>query len=439
MLEDLVSFPKMLSIVKKIIANLPSYPHYKMNVYCGSNTYEEIKIAVKMLLGISKGENADDFLRELSSFLNADAIFTFAAGRMGLFSILRSIGIKPGEEVIIPAFTCAVVPNAIIYSGGKPVYCDVGFEDFNIEVAAIEMLITDKTRAIYAQHTFGQMCNVEKIKKIAKKFNLIVIEDVALALGAATNEGMAGTLGDFSLFSTDRSKVINTGLGGFVCVNNKKYLPAFSEFYKDLPAPGVRLQKRILFTFIVNLITMNPYCYWIGKFINTSLTFTNILTYFGDELKTSIPEDYPYPAKLGNIQATLGYHQIKGIRKNLEHRKTVARFYNSILNYYSEDYIDSAENIFLRYSFLVRNRDAWEEKFSSLIDTSVWFKTIACGRNDSWNEIFYEEGSCVNAECATSEIFNLPTHSKIKPEKLTKLLLELKNSGDLIFQGKEKK
>ena len=124
--------------------------------------------------------------------------------------------------------------------------------------------------------------------------------------------------------------------------------------------------------------------------------------------------------------------QINSLSENIISRKKKAFFYNSILKIYTEDYMYSENNIFLRYSFLIKNRDYWELKFSKLIDLSIWFKTIASGKVDNFDEIFYRQGTCQNAEFATQHIFNLPTHNWINENKLESLLIELKNSGDII-------
>lgn len=419
--------------IKKIFNYLPSYPHYKMNIFSGTNNVSEIK-GVLSCKNFVEGEYIEQYKNILKTKLNAKNIYTFAAGRQGFYSILKVINIQKDDEVIIPSYTCIVVPNAIIYSGAKPVYCDINENDFNINVDKIERLITSKTKVIYAQHTFGQMCNIEKIMQIAKKYNLIVVEDAALSLGAAKDGKYAGTIGDFGYYSTDRSKVINTGLGGIVSVNNDKYKAKFENYYKDIPYLDEEITKKIARTFIINLITLNPYVYWVGKFFNLVLSKLNLMTYFLDENiidKTDIKK-YPYPAKLSNVFAKIGISQINNLDKNIKHRKAVAKYYNDILNIYSDEYINDSKNIFLRYSFLIKNRDYWEKKFASKIDLSIWFKTIAAGRNDNFEEINYKIGTNKISEYVCNHIFNLSTHNNINPKKLEQLLYELKNSGDII-------
>ena len=431
----------MISKIKKVVNYLPSYPHYKMNVFSGTNSFEEMKSVFKKFWNkenLVSGSALESYCKLLKTTLNSEKIYTFASGRMGFYSILKTIGIKEEDEIIIPSYTCIVVPNAILYSRAKPIYCDINKNDFNIDISQIEKLITPKTKVLYAQHTFGQMCDVEAIVQLAKKYNLIVVEDTALAIGASKDGKFAGTIGDFGYYSTDRSKVINTGLGGIVSVNNGKYIQKFEDYYTQLPFIDESYTKKIAYTFVLNLITLNPYIYWLGKFTNAVLSKLKLLTYFLDEPFHKLEEikSYPYPAKLSNILANIGISQIKNLDNNLKNRKNIVKYYNEILNIYTDKYISSNENIFLRYGFLVNNRDDWEKRFSSKIDLSIWFKTIASGKNDNFEEINYKLGTNETSEYVCEHIFNLPTHNKIRPEKLKNLLIDLKNSGDIITQEK---
>jgi len=428
--------------IKKIFNYLPSYPHYKMNIFSGTNSLNELKNTFKSLdsNNILDGEEIGRYNGILKEKLNSKYIYTFASGRMGFYSILKTIGIEKDDEVIIPSYTCIVVPNAIMYSGATPIYCDISQDDFNIDVSKIESLITSKTKVLYAQHTFGQMCDVEAIVKLAKKYNLIVVEDTALALGAKIENKFAGTIGDFGYYSTDRSKVINTGLGGIVSVNNEDYIDKFNNFYRNIPFLSKEYTKKIAKTFILNLITLHPSFYWFGKFLNAVFIKLKIMTYFLDEILLNKDEikSYPYPAKLSNILANIGISQIENLDNNLKNRKEIVEYYNEILNIYTDEYINSNENIFLRYSFLVNNREYWEKRFSSKIDLSIWFKTIVSGKNDNFEEINYNLGTNETSEYVCEYIFNLPTHNQMKPEKLKKLLIELKKSGDIITKERVK-
>lgn len=104
-------------------------------------------------------------------------IFLYWKGRVALYAILKALQINEGDEVIIPALTCVVVPNAIIYAGLKPVYIDVEEATFNMNTSLIESSITKKTKVIICQNTFGLSSNIEQILLIARKYNLLTVED----------------------------------------------------------------------------------------------------------------------------------------------------------------------------------------------------------------------------------------------------------------------
>ncbi len=411
-----------------------------MNIFSGTNSIKEALVTFKNTVfsqNIIDGDSIAKYEDSFKSYLKTPGtVYSFAAGRMALYSSLKAMSIGKGDEVIIPSFTCIVVPNAIIYTGAKPVYCDISLSDYNIDVNEVEKYITPNTKAIYAQHSFGKMCNIIQILELAKRHNLYVIEDAALSLGSKINNQQAGTFGDIGYFSTDRSKIINTGQGGLLCVNNKKLIAAVNNEYERVSKLPIKFAKSLSITFVLNFILQNPFLYRMGKYIYVILMRLKLITYISDDMCIELPKGrYPYPARLPNILANIGISQLESIESNLSHRRKNATYYNSILKIYSDKELKCEDNIFLRYSFMVKNRSFWENKFSNLIDLSVWFKTIAAGRDSEFEKIHYTEGSNLVSEFATKHIFNLPTHKNIKPHLLEKYLKELKESGDILPQN----
>lgn len=426
-----------MKIFTKFKSIIPSYPHYVQNVFSGTNHWEEIKTVLFSLFSntdVSEGAHNSVYEEVIKKKLTSQNAYTFASGRMGFYTILKTLNIQDGDEIIIPAYTCVVVPNAILYAGGTPIYCDINEEDYNIDTTKIEALITDKTKALYAQHTFGKMCDVRAIQQLAQKYDLPVIEDVALSLGATLNGQYAGTFGDFGYYSTDRTKMINTALGGIVLVNNQKYVDTFEKQYEAVPYLSAKISKKIARTFLIDLLFFHPWLYWLGSAINPIFRKIGFNQYFLDERKHQLKEikQYPYPARFSNILAPIGISQFEDLNNNIAHRRKLAGYYNKILQIYEDDYIQNSAHVFLRYSFLIKNRDYWEKRFASKIDLSIWFKTVAVGKEDDFDEIGYTVGSCTTAEFISQHIFNLPTHYRIDPKKFESLLVELYNSGDII-------
>ena len=136
---------------------------------------------------------------------------------------MLAIGLKPGEEVIVPTMTFAATANAVIHAGGVPVFADCRRDTLNIDPADIQKKITKKTRAIIPVHFAGRPCDMDAIMAIAKKHRLKVIEDCAHAIETEYHGKKAGTFGDLGCFSFYVTKNIVTAEGGMVTTNSPEY------------------------------------------------------------------------------------------------------------------------------------------------------------------------------------------------------------------------
>jgi perosamine synthetase len=143
-------------------------------------------------------------------------------GTTALHLAMATLGIGPGDEVIIPTFTMIATINAITYVGAKAVLVDSEMDTWNIDISQIESKITKKTKAIMVVHTYGHPVDMDKINKIAKKHGLYVVEDAAEAHGALYKKKHIGSLSDVACFSFYGNKIITTGEGGMLTTNNKQ-------------------------------------------------------------------------------------------------------------------------------------------------------------------------------------------------------------------------
>lgn len=162
------------------------------------------------------GELETTFVRETGAAY-ASAV---SNGTATLHLALVALGIKPGDEVIVPAFSYMATANVVELVGAKPVFVDIDLATFNIDVARIESAITPQTKAIIPVHEFGLACDIEAIVNIANKHKLYVIEDAACALGAFYKGKHVGSFGDFGSFSLHPRKAISSGEGGVLITNN---------------------------------------------------------------------------------------------------------------------------------------------------------------------------------------------------------------------------
>jgi len=167
-----------------------------------------------------QGECVAEFEQKLQEYLGVKHVIVVSSGTAALHLSLVAMGIKNGDEVIIPAFTFPATANVVELVGAKPVLVDINLDDFCINTSKIENVITEKTRAIIPVHEFGQAAKMDDITSLLKKYNILIIEDAACSLGAEFNGKKVGTFGESGCFSFHPRKTLTTGEGGAIATNN---------------------------------------------------------------------------------------------------------------------------------------------------------------------------------------------------------------------------
>ena len=171
----------------------------------------------------SQGKYVKKF-EQLFSQLHEDRYsLSVSNGTSALHLSLKALDIGKGDEVIVPNITFAACANAVIHSGAEPVFCEIDKNTWCISSSEIESLITIKTKAIMLVHLYGQVADVEKIKDIASRFGLYLIEDCAEAIGSEYKGKPVGVFGDVATFSFFGNKTISTGEGGMILFKDEKF------------------------------------------------------------------------------------------------------------------------------------------------------------------------------------------------------------------------
>jgi perosamine synthetase len=153
-----------------------------------------------------------------------------------------ALGLKPGDQVLVPAFTWVTSAHAAEYVGAKPVFVDIDLTTFNIDVGKIEEAITPRTRAIIVVHLFGKSAPMDEITALCERYGISIIEDAACAVGTTYRGRYVGGFGDLGCFSFHPRKVITTGEGGMVTTNNPvlaKKVGYLRNHGATGPAPGI--------------------------------------------------------------------------------------------------------------------------------------------------------------------------------------------------------
>ena len=170
---------------------------------------------------ISQGEKVREFERAFADYIGVKHAVAVNSGTTALLSILSAFCVKPGDEVIVPAYTFFATVEAVMLLGAKPVFADLNPEDLTICPKSIEKVITPSTKAIIPVHIFGGACDMDAINAIAEKHNLYVVEDCAQAHGTTYKTQTVGSFGIANAFSFYATKHITTIEGGMVTTNSQ--------------------------------------------------------------------------------------------------------------------------------------------------------------------------------------------------------------------------
>lgn len=278
---------------------------------------EDKKIALKEINAgniSSFGKYNSLFENEFSKFIGCKYGLTVSNGTTALETALFGIGIKENDEIIIPNFTIISCLNAVLKFKATPVFVDIDKRTWNLDTELFERIVSKKTKAVIVCHLFGHPANMKKIMSLKKKYNFKIIEDCAESHGAMFNNKKVGSFGDVSTFSFYSNKIITTGEGGMVMTSNKKYFEKMKG-YKNL---------------------------FFGKY------------------KRFKHEQIGYNFRLTNIQAAIGYSQLKRINKIIDAKRNLGfiyqRYLSDINNVQTQIEEKWAKTVFWMYGFVISNK-----------------------------------------------------------------------------------
>ena len=282
----------------------------------------EIKHVVRSMRDkcISQGKVTEEFEKNLSEFLEVQHVIAVNNGSSAILIALMAVGVRPGDEVIIPNRTWIATAHAVHLLGANTVFVDVEEEKPIIDASLIEEKITSKTKAIIPVHMNGRSCDMKAINTIAKKYKLFVIEDAAQAIASRNSEGYLGTQSHIGCFSLSVAKTIATGQGGFVVTSCNR----------------------------------------------TANKIRAIRTHGVENVKD--PEEWPMPGfnfRFNDVLASIGIEQLKRLPQRISHLCDIytiyeRRMHSSMFNIIPVDLNDGEVPVY--NEFLVDNRQEWIEQ-----------------------------------------------------------------------------
>lgn len=258
---------------------------------------EDIDSVIQVLKGdyLTTGPFVSKFEQELANYIGAKYAVTFSSGTAALHGACFAAGIGEGDEVITTPITFAASANCILYQGGIPVFADIDEKTYNIDPKEIEKKITEKTKAIIPVHFTGEPAPLDEIYALAKKYDLLVIQDAAHALGATYKQKKVGSDSGMTMFSFHPVKHITSGEGGIITTNDKEYYEKLIQFRS-------------------HGITRDP-----DKMVENHGPWYYEMQFLG------------YNYRMTDIQAALGSSQLKKVDEFLRLRKKYASMYNDEL------------------------------------------------------------------------------------------------------------
>lgn len=364
--------------------------------------------------------------------VNENNVFLFWKGRVALYAILKGLGITPGDEVIIPAFTCVVVPNAIIYLGATPIYVDIDPATYNMDINKLATAITSKTKIIIAQNTFGLSPDIDAIVALVGDRKIDIIEDCTHGMGGFYKGKSNGTLLKASFFSTQWNKPYSTGIGGMAYINDVDLVKKISDYEAQAIRPSVKdnITLRVLIWVRKNLIT--PTTYWTAVNLYRWLSHRKIVTGSsqGEELEKPIMPSGFFKG-MSTTQAKVGIKAILKMDQAIAHQRKIAAAYHKFFDKHQISMPNIHQDFFhtyLKYPILVKDRALFIERANEQkIELGEWFNSPIHPITKDFDAWQYTWGSHPVAELITSQIVNLPTGINIDDAYLTKILTFLES------------
>lgn len=355
----------------------------------------------------------EKFEEKFAKLVNSKYALSFPYGRSGLYALLKSKNIK-NSEIIIPAYTCVVVPNAIIASNNIPKFVDIRLADYNMNLDELENYISERARAIIPTQMFGYPINVKKIRNIIEDHkrddDLLIIEDACLALLAKD----VGKYSDVAFYSFNIGKHLVTFDGSIVTTNNEEIYERLKKFRQ------MNFRKESTATIIKKFIHLQSSYVLFNEsvygFVYTLWTHSNFLkkrTKNWSLEDTKMPKDFL--EMYSNIQAKIGIAQLGKAKKIIEKRKENAKIYDKELK--------DVEGIVLppiirgatysHYTIRVKNRNDFERKMEK--------QGIQVGRTFDYSiphipvysNYKYSEDDSENSIIAANKIVNLPLYPSL--------------------------
>ena len=370
------------------------------------------------------------FREKLEAFFGGGSCFLLSKGRVGLHVGLRAMGLPPGSKVLVPGYTCVVVPSAIQYAGLKPVYADIDPHTYNLDPSLLEQ-VPDGVSAVIVQHTYGIPAAMAAIQRWAASRTVPIIEDCCHTFGTRIDGRLCGTFGAFAFMSGQWNKPFSTGLGGMLLVNDAALGNRVAEILQqESVSPGVLKNLILRGQILAHRLCVRP------STAALMMAFYRALNRWGlvigssteGELRGEMPDRYL--SRMAPCQVRAGLRELARIEENIRHRTGLAVFYDRELpriRFAALHGMPSEGMPLLRYPVRVANKSELLALAARKgVEIGSWFEVPLHPAGTRMEDFGYSRGICPQGEAASDQVINLPTHLRVSESTAEKVIAFLR-------------
>lgn len=277
-------------------------------------------------LSFWRGGAVQRFESRFSEMVGQKHAIAFPYGRTGLVALLKVMGLE-GREVICPAYTCVVVPHAIVTAGCTPVFVDSAEADFNMNLALLESAVSEKTGAVIITSIFGHPADLDAVRAFRVRFpHIKIIQDCAHSFLACWNGERVNVVGDAAFFGLNVSKIMTSVFGGMVSTDSDELNQKLHFLSSELLKPASRKKSLLRLAYLVSVVVaFNKVVYGLVNRLERSGFLDRFVKYY-DESVVEMPSDYLI--SMTDVEARVGLVQCKKYEKIVAHRRQLAGIYH---------------------------------------------------------------------------------------------------------------
>lgn len=353
-----------------------------------------------------KGDELNLVINKIESYFPGGKSLFFLSGRSALSILLSALKLPQDSEVIVQGFTCEAVVLPIIHNKLRPVYADIEGETYSFDIADLERKITDRTRVLILQHTFGMVPKYrDRVLQLAIQKKLFVIEDLAHGFDPAFWQNQTLSDNQALTLSFGRSKALSSVFGGALVTSNKKLLSELQKIEATLDFPSSTFLLKILcYKPLAVLIKSTYNILNIGKIIHKIVTVLGLMTAEISQIEKSGKYDPYLEKKYPNALAKILLVQLNKFEETLTRRSIINALYEKTLH------VTRYALHATRLPLLVKNKTEILRKLATQnIFLGSWYSQPVAPKELRLERVGYTMGSCLVAERINKEIINLPT------------------------------